>query len=76
MTIRPERPNISTIYFGGGTPSQLSHKNFVKLFDHIFRTYTVDTNAEITVECNPDDIDGHTFNHLPVNRVSMGAQSF
>lgn len=54
----------------------MSHKNFVKLFDHIFRTYTVDTNAEITVECNPDDIDGHTFNHLPVNRVSMGAQSF
>ena len=76
MTIRPERPNISTIYFGGGTPSQLSYKNFVKLFDHIFRTYTVDTNAEITVECNPDDINEQTFNHLPVNRVSMGAQSF
>lgn len=76
MTIRPERPNISTIYFGGGTPSQLSYKNFVKLFDHISRTYTVDTNAEITVECNPDDINEQTFNHLPVNRVSMGAQSF
>ncbi len=76
MELRHERPAISTIYFGGGTPSQLSDENLNKLFTHIYNIYRVDTDAEVTMECNPDDIRDNMFLHLPVNRISMGAQTF
>lgn len=71
--------NIKTIYFGGGTPSQLAPKEIEKILDCIFKYYQVDNNAEITLECNPDDID-KTFvqstKRLGINRVSLGVQSF
>lgn len=67
---------IGTIYLGGGTPSQLSHANLTKLFAHIYKVYQVDKDAEVTMECNPDDIQEGMFLNLPVNRVSMGAQTF
>lgn len=69
-------PTLSTIYLGGGTPSQLSAANLERLFHHIYKVYDVAPNAEVTMECNPDDIRSHMFCHLPVNRVSMGAQTF
>lgn len=68
--------SLSTIYLGGGTPSQLSAANLHKLFAHIYKVFPVDRHAEVTMECNPDDIRRHMFHHLPVNRVSMGAQTF
>lgn len=68
--------SLSTIYLGGGTPSQLSAANLHKLFDYIYKVFPVDRHAEVTMECNPDDIRRHMFRHLPVNRVSMGAQTF
>lgn len=68
--------SLSTIYLGGGTPSQLSAANLHKLFAYIYKVFPVDRHAEITMECNPDDIRRHMFHHLPVNRVSMGAQTF
>ncbi len=71
-----DQVSLSTIYLGGGTPSQLSHYNLERLFDHIYNVYPVDTDAEVTIECNPDDISRHMFDHIPVNRVSMGAQTF
>ena len=70
---------VETIYLGGGTPSQLTHKNLEKLFDAIYKMYDVAENAEITMECNPDDITpkyAEIIGKLPVNRVSMGAQTF
>jgi putative oxygen-independent coproporphyrinogen III oxidase len=76
MELRNERPSISTIYLGGGTPSQISRENLDKLFTHIYNMYRVDADAEVTMECNPDDIRDHMFRNLPVNRVSMGAQTF
>ncbi|MGI6241991.1 MAG: radical SAM family heme chaperone HemW [Prevotella sp.] len=76
MELRDERPPISTIYLGGGTPSQLSHEKLDKLFTHIYKLYSVDADAEVTMECNPDDIHDGMFRDLPVNRVSMGAQTF
>lgn len=70
---------ISTIYFGGGTPSQLSESDFNAIFDAIYKTFEVDTDAEITLEANPDDIDEEYVNMLRqtgFNRLSMGVQSF
>lgn len=68
--------SLSTIYLGGGTPSQLSAANLHKLFANIYKVFPVDPHAEVTMECNPDDIRRHMFSHFPVNRVSMGAQTF
>ncbi len=68
--------HISTIYLGGGTPSQLSPHNLERLFSYIYNVYPVADDAEVTMECNPDDIRRHMFDGLPVNRVSMGVQTF
>ena len=73
------REPFSTIYLGGGTPSLLDEAELTKLFLYINKVYDVDRNAEITMECNPDDITPEFTNmlsRLPINRVSMGAQTF
>ena len=70
------KPRISTIYLGGGTPSQLTHDELLQLFTSIYNVYDVAPDAEVTMECNPDDIREGMFKSLPVNRVSMGAQTF
>ena len=70
---------IDTIYFGGGTPSQLEEKDFAQLFDHIYKVYTVNPEAEITLEANPDDLTPAYVKmlcKLPFNRLSMGIQTF
>jgi len=64
-----------TIYIGGGTPSQLSSAQLQQLF----RALDVSQAEEVTIECNPDDVTPAlvaTLAQLPVNRVSMGAQTF
>lgn len=73
------REPFSTIYLGGGTPSLLDEAELTKLFLYINNVYDVDRNAEITMECNPDDITPKFTNmlsRLPINRISMGAQTF
>lgn len=73
------REPFSTIYLGGGTPSLLDEAELTKLFLYINNVYDVDRNAEITMECNPDEITPEFTNmlsRLPINRVSMGAQTF
>lgn len=85
MEFREER-SLSTIYLGGGTPSQLSAENLRKIFLYINKVYGTDfkeaedgSEIEITMECNPDDITPEfceTLRTLPVNRISMGAQTF
>lgn len=74
-----ERERISTIYLGGGTPSLLSEANLHRLFDAIGNTFSLADLEETTIECNPDDITedyASMLSRLPVNRVSMGAQTF
>ena len=71
--------SIETIYFGGGTPSQLARKDFEKVFSTICQVYEVNPAAEITVEANPDDLtDAYVkeLRMLPFNRLSMGIQTF
>ena len=70
---------LETVYLGGGTPSQLSAEQLRQIFLYINNVYDVSPRAEITIECNPDDITVPfvaALSQLPVNRVSMGAQTF
>lgn len=123
MELRPipsalgARESIETIYLGGGTPSQLTGSQLIRLFEAIRKNYLPDgfqdgssngfqdgssngfqnglsngfqdelpneqkvlcPKMEITMECNPDDVTEEfceTLQQLPVNRVSMGAQTF
>ena len=70
---------IETIYLGGGTPSQLTEEELKAIFSSIYHIYKVKTNAEITLEANPDDLKPEyvaMLRQLPVNRISMGIQTF
>ena len=71
--------SISTIYLGGGTPSQLTLPQLHQIFDAIYKYNKVEKGAEVTIEVNPDDVTEELAAALPalsVNRVSMGAQTF
>lgn len=71
--------SIDSIYFGGGTPSQLGIESLQQIFDKLFRTFAVNADAEITIEANPDDLDQQYVEglmRLPFNRLSMGVQTF
>ena len=70
---------LSSVYFGGGTPSLLSEKELEALFSAIHQHFDIEKDAEITLEANPDDLDLYTLNRLydsEVNRLSIGIQSF
>ena len=70
---------IETIYFGGGTPSTLTMEQLQRICDTIYATYPVSDTAEVTIECNPDDLTPDFLSQLkelPFNRISMGVQSF
>ena len=70
---------ISTIYFGGGTPSVLDASELGDILDKIRQHYSVKPNVEITFEANPDDISVEYLKMLQrhgVNRLSIGLQSF
>lgn len=70
---------VGSIYFGGGTPSVLPSKNFEKIFNTLTQHFSISSAAEITIEANPDDLNAKKIaelRHLPVNRFSIGIQSF
>ena len=70
---------IETIYFGGGTPSLLDEKELQAIFHQIYTQFNISKTAEITLEANPDDLTPAkitTLLKLPVNRLSIGIQSF
>lgn len=70
---------IGTLYFGGGTPSQLTPTAFKKIFNCIYKTYGLDNCQEITLEANPDDLTEdylRQLSSLPFNRISLGVQTF
>ena len=47
---------VNTVYFGGGTPSLLSQKEILEIFDHLNDHFDIAADAEITLEANPDDL--------------------
>jgi len=71
--------NIETIYFGGGTPSLLSADEINTIIGAVTNIHSVATDAEITLEANPDDLGVEKLKALkqtPINRLSIGIQSF
>ncbi|MCX8143947.1 MAG: radical SAM family heme chaperone HemW [Bacteroidia bacterium] len=69
---------LESIYFGGGTPSILSIKQLETIFKQLSSIYNWDKNAEITIECNPEDLNKEYvqgLKELGFNRISLGIQS-
>lgn len=70
---------IATIYFGGGTPTLYDAGDLAGVLDLIAEAFAVSSDAEITVEANPETLDAAKLRGLVaagVNRLSIGAQSF
>ena len=75
----PKGETIEHIYLGGGTPSLLTIEELRQIFSLILELYPCSYEGEITIECNPDDVTeayAEGLASLPINRVSMGVQSF
>jgi oxygen-independent coproporphyrinogen-3 oxidase len=73
-----DRPEVSTIFFGGGTPSYLPTGAIARLTETIRLGFAVAGDAEITAEANPDDCTPERLASLQaagVNRISLGVQS-
>lgn len=70
---------VSTIYFGGGTPSMLPSHSIGQLLDAVGSLFLVEEKAEITLEANPEDLSPQKLSELRalgINRLSLGTQSF
>ncbi|MFO8235137.1 MAG: radical SAM family heme chaperone HemW [Bacteroidales bacterium] len=70
---------IGSVYFGGGTPSLLGPELISQIIEKIREAFKVDNEAEITIECNPDDLSLNYLQNLKavgINRISLGTQSF
>ncbi len=70
---------VSTIYFGGGTPSTLTAENIQDIINSINNHFQLAENVEITLEANPDDLNINYLQQLReigINRLSIGIQSF
>ncbi len=73
-----DKRKISTIFFGGGTPSILHSALLIKIMNAVRGAFCVADDAEITVECNPGTLSKSklaTYKDIGVNRLSIGLQS-
>src|SRR4029077_14452354 len=69
---------VSTIFFGGGTPSLMQPATVATILDAVARHWTVAPNAEVTLEANPTSVEATRFRGFRaagVNRVSLGVQA-
>ncbi len=70
---------ITSVFWGGGTPSLLSGNQFTRLMNTIRDNFNLPSDAEITLEANPATIDENKlqgFKAAGLNRISIGCQSF
>lgn len=69
---------LTSIYIGGGTPSIFPESYIFRLFEIIRRHFKIDSNAEITIECNPENLIPGKVTVIAehANRISLGIQSF
>jgi len=70
---------ITSIFFGGGTPSLMQPEYLEEIISSIAENFTVSTEAEITMETNPGTVDKDKlgkFRSSGINRISIGVQSF
>jgi len=69
---------VSSVFFGGGTPSLMKPQTVAGILEAIAKHWEVDPNAEITLEANPTSVEAERFRgykHAGVNRVSLGVQA-
>ena len=70
---------IDTIYFGGGTPTELSIQQLQMILDKIKNTFTISDDCHMTIESNPGEVDLSYLTKLVklgFNRISFGVQTF
>ena len=71
--------NLSSIYFGGGTPSLISEQLINNIIEHLKKYFKFNSDIEISIEINPGTITKkklHTYLQAGVNRFSVGVQTF
>lgn len=74
-----DKKALDTLYLGGGTPSLLTKSNLEKIMEAIHRDFSFHEDTEVTMECNPDDLDSaflELIRGYGFNRLSIGVQSF
>lgn len=75
---RAPNRTVSTIFFGGGTPSLMAPTTIAAILDTVAKHWTVDNSAEVTLEANPTSVEAQRFRGYRtagVNRVSLGVQA-
>ena len=71
-------PVVETVFFGGGTPTQLPSADLVRMLDALRSTFGLDPEAEVTTEANPDSVTPASLaelRHGGFTRISFGVQS-
>ena len=80
MFIGKERcqTSLSSVFIGGGTPSVLPAELIVRVMECVKENFTLDSDAEVTIECNPGTVDEEklkAYFGCGINRISFGLQS-
>lgn len=78
VSFDPDWYHVESVYIGGGTPSVLDPRHICRVMDDITGLMHVDSDAEITIECNPGTADSDKFRAYKscgINRLSLGLQS-
>lgn len=73
-----KRRKVTSIFFGGGTPSLMKPETVAEIIDHIQKVWNIANDIEITLEANPTSIEAQKFKEFKqagINRVSVGVQS-
>ncbi|MSP94475.1 MAG: coproporphyrinogen III oxidase [Alphaproteobacteria bacterium] len=72
------RPEVASVFFGGGTPSLMSGRSVASVLDSIAGLWGIAPDAEITLEANPNSVEQERFKDYRaagINRVSVGVQA-
>jgi len=75
----PSRPALTSLFFGGGTPSRWAPSAVGRVLDGVRRTLGAGPELEVSLEANPGSVDAGRFRALVeagVGRISIGCQSF
>lgn len=74
-----KKPEITSVFFGGGTPSLLPGRDILDITRALRKNFKQSADVEVTFECNPDSVANkeylHTLKVAGVTRISMGVQS-
>lgn len=79
LFINSNKTELTSIFFGGGTPSILSSKNIAKILNHINKKFAFSSKLEISLEVNPATVEQdliYNYKVAGINRISLGVQSF